>query len=192
MDRTYNWYTILLRLVPQFQTLLEDPEIDNADLDKFTTSVCIVFSPAPALIFWQPKIQKGANDARADDLRRIKEELGGWLNIDFSPTTPFAIKSCADRGLQNDITGRLLCPIEHKWDDDQQVASSFQVHNANTHHFLEFAQIYVQDCSKSLTTTSLPVSILRAREIQMMSRKITFEVDSSSRCSHKILLLLSN
>ncbi len=65
------------------------------------------------------KLQKGANDARSDDVRRIKEELSGWLNADFSPSVPFVTKSHIDRGLMNKITGSLLCPIEHNWDDEQ-------------------------------------------------------------------------
>lgn len=65
------------------------------------------------------QLQKGANDARSDDVRRIKEEVGDWLNADFTPTVPFLRKSRAGRGLQNDICGRLLCPIDHNWDDER-------------------------------------------------------------------------
>ena len=36
-----------------------------------------------------------------------------------SPTTPLSAKQRDDRGLQNDITGRLLCPIKFSWDDDE-------------------------------------------------------------------------
>lgn len=68
-----------------------------------------------------PQLQKGANDARSDDVRRIKEELANWINQTFSPTTPLSLKQRDDRGLQNNITGRLLCPIEHSWDDDEYV-----------------------------------------------------------------------
>jgi hypothetical protein len=32
------------------------------------------------------------------------------------------VKQRDDRGLQNDITGRLLCPIELSWDDDEYAA----------------------------------------------------------------------
>jgi len=32
---------------------------------------------------------------------------------------PLSAKQRDDRGLQNDSTGRLLCPIEFSWDDDE-------------------------------------------------------------------------
>jgi len=67
------------------------------------------------------QLQKGANDARSDDVRCIKEEVANWINQTFSPTTPLSMEQHNDRGLQNDIMGRLLCPIELSWDDDKCV-----------------------------------------------------------------------
>jgi hypothetical protein len=32
---------------------------------------------------------------------------------------PLSTRQRDDRGLQNDVTGRLLCPIEFSWDDDE-------------------------------------------------------------------------
>ncbi|KAF9032750.1 hypothetical protein BJ165DRAFT_1568204 [Panaeolus papilionaceus] len=100
-DRVYRGYTTLLSVIPSLRSLLNDTNADPDDLDNFVA-----------------QLQKGANDARSDDVRRIKEELGGWLNHAFSPSLPFSIKSHGDRGLQNDITGRLLCPIQYEWDDE--------------------------------------------------------------------------
>jgi hypothetical protein len=77
--------------------------------------LCVGFS------YYPPQLQKGANDARSDDVRRIKEEVANWINQTFSPTTPLCLKQRDGRGFQNDITGRLLCPIEHSWDDDEYV-----------------------------------------------------------------------
>ncbi len=62
-------------------------------------------------------------DARSDDVRRIKEELALWLNISHTPNPPLNTKSRSDRGMENDITGRLLCPIEYDWDDEMLVLS---------------------------------------------------------------------
>ena len=76
---------------------------------------CMTFS------WYSPQLQKGANDARSDDVRRIKEEIANWINQTLSPTTPLSLKQRDDRGLQNDTTGRLLCPIELSWDDDEYV-----------------------------------------------------------------------
>ncbi|KJA23242.1 hypothetical protein HYPSUDRAFT_137971, partial [Hypholoma sublateritium FD-334 SS-4] len=64
-------------------------------------------------------LQKGANDARSDDVRRIKEELASWLNMEHTPNPPFQVKSRGDRGRQNNITARLLCPIEYDWNDEE-------------------------------------------------------------------------
>jgi hypothetical protein len=66
-----------------------------------------------------PQLQKGANDARSDDVRRIKEEVANWVNQILSPTTPLSVKQRDGRGLQNNITGRLLCPIGVSWDDEE-------------------------------------------------------------------------
>ena len=79
---------------------------------------CIFFSEC------FPQLQKGANDARSDDVRRVKEEIANWINQTYSPTTPLSLKQRDDRGLQNDVTGRLLCPIELLWDDNEYTISS--------------------------------------------------------------------
>jgi hypothetical protein len=79
------------------------------------SSLCI-------LSWYTSQLQKGANDARSDDVRRVKEEVAHWINQTLSPTTPLSVKQRDDRGLQNDITGRLLCPIELSWDDDEYAA----------------------------------------------------------------------
>ncbi len=65
------------------------------------------------------QLQKGANDARSDDVRRVKEEVAMWLNTDHAPSPPFNVKARSDRGRQNNITARLLCPIEYDWDDEE-------------------------------------------------------------------------
>ncbi|KAF9034848.1 hypothetical protein BJ165DRAFT_1533884 [Panaeolus papilionaceus] len=103
-DRVFRGYTTLLNVVPSLRSLLNDADADPDDLDVYVS-----------------QLQKGANDARSDDVRCIKEELGGWLNHAFAPAVPFSIKSRGDRGFQNDITGRLLCPIQYDWDDEAYV-----------------------------------------------------------------------
>ena len=72
-----------------------------------------------SLIQCSLQVQKGANDARSDDVRRAKEEIANWINQTHTPTTPLSVKQRDNRGLQNDITGRLLCPIELSWDDNE-------------------------------------------------------------------------
>ena len=119
-ERTFKSYTLLLWLVPHLKDMLNDSTVDNDTFDSFLSQVpylslsYVSVSHTPSL-----QLQKGANDARSDDVRRIKEELANWINQTFSPTTPLGLKQRDDRGLQNDVTGRLLCPIEHSWDDDE-------------------------------------------------------------------------
>jgi hypothetical protein len=84
---------------------------------------------------YTPQLQKGANDARSDDVRRVKEEGATWINQTLSPTAPLSTKQRDDRGLQNDVTGHLLCPIEFSWDDDEYAATIIDVCRLNTHYF---------------------------------------------------------
>jgi hypothetical protein len=114
-NHIYKGYTLLLQLVPRLKEMLEDPTVDTDTFNHFIAQVryfCVSF-----LLFNSPQLQKGANDARSDDVRRAKEEIANWINQTLSPTTPLSVKQRDDCGFQNDITGRLLCPIELSWDD---------------------------------------------------------------------------
>ena len=86
--------------------------------DHVSTLIHIFFSEC------FPQLQKGANDACSDDVRRIKEEIANWINQTHSPMTPLSLKQRDGRGLQSDVTGRLLCPIELPWDDNEYIISS--------------------------------------------------------------------
>jgi hypothetical protein len=63
------------------------------------------------------KLQEGANGARSDDIKRIKEELGTWINLDYKPIKLLDPKSRDGRGLQHDVCGGLLTPIQFDWQD---------------------------------------------------------------------------
>lgn len=84
------------------------------------------------------KLQTGANDARSDDTGKIKVAIAEWLNArepkkryqnasgdDDDPETDdsncntliLSPKGKEERGISNDITGRLICPIDYDWDD---------------------------------------------------------------------------
>jgi hypothetical protein len=118
-NRTYKAYVLLLQLVPQLKEMLEDSSVDTVAFNHFIAQVRCHLDIRVSLSLNTSKLQKGANDARSDDVRRVKEEVANWINQSLSPTTPFSLKHRDDRGLQNDITGRLLCPIELSWDDDE-------------------------------------------------------------------------
>ena len=61
----------------------------------------------------------GANNARSDDISRVKSEIVTILNTRIHNPIEPALKPNTrdDQGLQNDFTGRLLCPIKYNWDD---------------------------------------------------------------------------
>ncbi|KAF9042127.1 hypothetical protein BJ165DRAFT_1405840 [Panaeolus papilionaceus] len=101
-DRTYKGFRIMISMVPALRTLLTDPNSEPEDLDRLVAL-----------------LQQGAANGRADDVRNVREAVGNWLNLTYTPKDPFDIKSRADRGLQNDITGSLLCPIEYDWSDEK-------------------------------------------------------------------------
>ncbi|KJA24322.1 hypothetical protein HYPSUDRAFT_200549 [Hypholoma sublateritium FD-334 SS-4] len=92
-------FTILIRNFPLVKEAIEDP---NVDFDVFVTS-----------------LQIGANNARSDDVRRIKEAVAFWLNKEYGKEDDFEMldpKERTGRGLHNYVTGRLLCPVDYDWD----------------------------------------------------------------------------
>ena len=118
-DRTFLAYKLLLQLIPHLQEVIEDPENDDS-LDQYIAQVLFLFSQIITLTdLSYTQLQKGANDAHSDDIRRIKEELAIWINRDLSPSPALELRSRHDRGLQNDTIGGLLCPIEYDWFDDE-------------------------------------------------------------------------
>lgn len=67
------------------------------------------------------QLKTGATDARSDDTSKLKVAVAEWLNARrTSPTDPGACldpRDRNDRGISNDYTGRLLCPIDYDWED---------------------------------------------------------------------------
>ncbi|KAF9039168.1 hypothetical protein BJ165DRAFT_1407392 [Panaeolus papilionaceus] len=99
-DRAYKGFVLMINQVPTLRTLLNDESSEPEDLDKLLAI-----------------LQEGANEARGDDIRNLKLLVAEWLNKTYSPKDAFSTTSRADRGLQNDITGALLCPVEYDWND---------------------------------------------------------------------------
>ncbi|KAJ3560012.1 hypothetical protein NP233_g11106 [Leucocoprinus birnbaumii] len=62
------------------------------------------------------KLQDGANSARSDDISRIRANLASWLNKRCG-SDPLDPEDRVNRGLQHDVCGKLLCPIDFNWDD---------------------------------------------------------------------------
>jgi hypothetical protein len=68
-------------------------------------------------------LQTGANDARSDDTSRLKIVVAEWLNrrSDSNSNARLSAKGKDERGINHDITGYLLCPIDYDWDDPEYV-----------------------------------------------------------------------
>lgn len=67
---------------------------------------------------------KGATDARGDDISDMKYSVAEWLNQSnaLEATERLNAHDRTTRGLQHDVTGKLLCPIEFDWDDLEYVS----------------------------------------------------------------------
>jgi len=68
-------------------------------------------------------LQTGANDARSDDTSRLKVVVAEWLNSrsDSNSNPRLSAKRKDEHGINHDITGYLLCPIDYDWDDPEYV-----------------------------------------------------------------------
>jgi len=157
--------------------MLEDPSVDTVMFNRLVTQVGILFFFSSYIFtIYVVQLQKGANDGRSDDIRRVKEEVTVWINQACSPSVPLNPKNRDNCGLQNNFTGRLLCPIEHSWDDLEYVSrfifSPTQIDQSWTVSVPEFAMVNWTYLKIILSH----VSIQRDMETQMMSKTTSFEV----------------
>jgi hypothetical protein len=66
------------------------------------------------------QLNTAANNARGDDVHRLKEIVIDWIGEGEQPLAPPLSK--LDRGgrwLHHGVTARLLCPITYDWDDPE-------------------------------------------------------------------------
>ncbi|KJA27917.1 hypothetical protein HYPSUDRAFT_197489 [Hypholoma sublateritium FD-334 SS-4] len=71
------------------------------------------FAAFTVLIQVLPSVGKAIEDPSTDMDMYLTQ-----LQKAYAPNPPLNTKCRSDRGMQNDITGRLLCPIEYDWDDE--------------------------------------------------------------------------
>jgi len=97
--------------------------LDNADpndLNEFysgvSTHTLLKLFPVITIKF---ELQKGANDARGDDILSIREAVANWLNKAYLTHAALDISCRRSRGIKHETTGRLLCPIEYDWTDER-------------------------------------------------------------------------
>ncbi|KAG0695753.1 hypothetical protein DFH29DRAFT_1005161 [Suillus ampliporus] len=64
------------------------------------------------------KLNSNADSARGDDTTRLKRAVADWL-MECIPCPDPLIKlyDKQGQGLNNDATGRLICPVDYNWDD---------------------------------------------------------------------------
>ena len=63
--------------------------------------------------------------ARGDDAGNLKFAVVSWVDEMFGPSTPALQPNSKDEhGLNGDHTGRLLCPGEYDWEDEEFVIPS--------------------------------------------------------------------
>ncbi|KAJ7240257.1 hypothetical protein C8J57DRAFT_1478242 [Mycena rebaudengoi] len=126
-ERNLESFNQMKRIIPNLAKRLQDSDAED-------------------LIHFYGAIQKGANDARSDDVWRVSICMGNWLNEDrdlpalesFDHTPPlqddeghsvrqraplFKPGDRSNRGIQHDIAGGLLSQIEHRWHRAKRVFS---------------------------------------------------------------------
>ncbi|KZP03182.1 hypothetical protein FIBSPDRAFT_769319, partial [Athelia psychrophila] len=65
-------------------------------------------------------LSKGGDMARGDDASTLKTMVVGWVQEIFGPSVPPLSANIKDRrGLHNEQTGRLLCPGELDWENEE-------------------------------------------------------------------------
>jgi hypothetical protein len=118
-ERGHTAVKQLLRVVPKLQDYL-----DNADPNELTefcsgVSTRILLGFFPVLTTFDFELQKGASDARGDDILSVRGAVANWLNKAYPSNMPLDILSRSNRGIKHETTGRLLCPIEYDWADER-------------------------------------------------------------------------
>jgi hypothetical protein len=125
---------ILNNLIPGFQDRANASDDFALFLSPVGTNYIVDY---PLAADFPIKLQTGANDARSDDTCKLKTAIAVWLNErkskktssegsddddsetnDINCNTPaLSLMAKDERGISNDITGRLICPIDYNWDD---------------------------------------------------------------------------
>ena len=116
---------LLDKLIPGFQARASA----SVDINGLCAPVCL---PTHSLSLITDldmiKLQSWANFDRSEDTSQLKVAIAGWLNTrgphekgtHFTPRVSAKWKE--ERGILNDTTGQLLCPIDYDWDDLEYVS----------------------------------------------------------------------
>ncbi|RXW12626.1 hypothetical protein EST38_g13229 [Candolleomyces aberdarensis] len=96
--RAHRSVEILSQLIPKFRE-----KIDNAEPEE--------------LVPWYKDLQSGGNNARSDDIHKLTPKVADWVNLAEEPTPLIHPASRENRGLQHDLCGKLLSPVDCDWED---------------------------------------------------------------------------
>lgn len=117
-DRDYQSYLELVKLIPTLKDRITDPHggarmLYYARVSRLSASLQGLTHPCSL------KLLDCANNARSDDTARVKPIIASLLNnrANNPANPPLDLETRDARGLQNDFTGRLLCPIIYDWED---------------------------------------------------------------------------
>ncbi|KIM64909.1 hypothetical protein SCLCIDRAFT_23269 [Scleroderma citrinum Foug A] len=70
------------------------------------------------MVLVSQELRKGADGARGDDANALKTAVVNWLNEASSRPEPLLSPTDKSKqGFYNDVTGRLLCPVDYDWCD---------------------------------------------------------------------------
>ena len=114
-NRTWRSYQALLKFVPEFrQKTLTRSEVSRR---LYYRHVGLALSLVLANLSLQ--LTTGANAAKSDDINRVKSKVAEWINArpGIAESQRLILSKKIGRGLQNDVTGGLLCPVKYDWDD---------------------------------------------------------------------------
>ena len=123
-----------------------------------TTLSCCQSHHGPWLFFYF-KLDKGASDARGDDLFAIHGQLATWLNrLESAPQPLIDPEDQANWGIQHYLCGLLLCPIEFdcQWKNERYVPCTVSGYSDNSNHHPVSVQNFVP---VKLATTSQAASL---------------------------------
>ncbi|KAJ6625271.1 hypothetical protein B0H10DRAFT_2186210 [Mycena sp. CBHHK59/15] len=100
-DRLYRGYKELIRFIPPLCKALV--EADHQELTQIITM-----------------LRNGSRNARSDDTKNLWEAIVPWLNRDYPSMDPALEADSRDnRGIYHDTLGRVLCPIEYDWNNEE-------------------------------------------------------------------------
>ncbi|KAF4598353.1 hypothetical protein EYR38_006755 [Pleurotus pulmonarius] len=122
-DRDYEAYTLVCAQIQGFERRVDTENSVKLlyqfykEVSKFETT-----SHSDGMTYFVDlKLEHGGNQARAEDILGIRQDLAKWLNKDpIITTNRLPLLDGEDRksrGFYHELTGRLLCPIEYDWSD---------------------------------------------------------------------------